>query len=184
VLKQISILLILLQALACTANSREEKNMFFIKKQLNGIPCKVYFFKRWGTYEHPVKPIGPISYPDALKAKGYCRAWMCESGENDQFLFFESIRNSVELTPIAQEKQDDNQLHFYQFQNGIKGVEIPADKTLDRDGFLASLPNDENKLSHIQSSLGVSYRYYYSPDGKLKKVEIRNMDGELKILNY
>jgi hypothetical protein len=181
---KISSLILFTLLFASTANSKEDVTLFFINKSLDGAPCKVYFFKRWGTYEHPVKPLDPISYSDALQAKGYCRAWMCESAAADQFLFFEAIKNEIEITSITKDDHDKNQLTFYNYQSGSQGVEIQSELTLDTNSFLASLENDKHQLTHIQSSVAYSYRYHYAPDGKLKKVDITDIEGNLKTLHY
>jgi hypothetical protein len=158
--------------------------MYFVKKLLDGTPCTVYFFKRWTTYEHPVKPQDPIPYAEALQLNGYCRAWMCESGGSEQFLLLEAIRNNLELTSIKKEHPESNTLEFYDYHNDKAGAKLTDGITLDRERFLTSLPNSDDYLSLITSSLGYKYRYHYDSNGKLKKVKITDMDGNVKALNY
>ncbi len=158
--------------------------MFFVQKLLDGTPCTVYFFKRWTTYEHPVSPQDPISYAEALQRKGYCRAWMCESGGSEQLLLLEAIRNNLELTSIKKENPESKVLEFYDYQNAKAGAKLTDEITLDREHFLASLPNSDDDLSLISSSIGYKYRYHYDSNGKLKKVEITNMEGNVNVLEY
>lgn len=158
--------------------------MYFVQKLLDGTPCNVYFFKRWTTYEHPVKPQDPISYAEALQRKGYCRAWMCESSGGEQFTLLEAIRNNLVLTSIKKEHPENNTLEFYDYQNDKAGAKLTDEITLDRERFLVTLPNSDDYLSLVSSSLGYKYRYYYAPTGKLKKVEITDIEGNLKTLDY
>lgn len=158
--------------------------MYFVHKSLDGKPCNVYFFKRWATYEHPVKPQEPISYAEALQRTGYCRAWMCESNGSEQFQLFEAVRNHMALTTIKKQHAGSNELEFYDYQNDKPGTKLSGEMTLDRGRFLASLPNSDDYLSLIDSSLGYRYRYHYMSNGKLKKVEITDIDGNVKVLDY
>ncbi len=177
---------ILFIVLSCNKSieTTRENAMYFVHKSLDGIPCNVYFFKRWGTYEHPVTPIDPISYAEALQRSGYCRAWMCKSDSSEQFLLFEAMRNNLELTSIKKKHVEINEPEFFSYQNDKPGPKISAEVTLDRDRFLASLPGSDDNLSLIDTSLGYRFRYYYKPGGQLEKVEITDMTGEIKILDY
>ncbi len=184
--KSLQSLVILFVALSCRSPvaSIPENGMYSFGKSLDGIPCRVYFFKRWGTYEHPVRPLDPISYGEALQRSGYCRVWMCESGNKEQFLLLEAIRNNLQLTPIKKNPGENTELEFFEYQKDQAGRKISGDVTLGRDRFLVSLPDSPDYLSLVNTSPGYRFRYYYESNGKLKKVKITNMEGEVKLLEY
>lgn len=65
------------------------------------------------------------------------------------------------LTSIKKEGVWNKELEFYDYQNEKAGMKISGEITLDKDCFLASLPNSDEYLSLIETSLDYRYRYHY-----------------------
>jgi len=159
--------------------------MYFVEKTYKDMQCKACFFKRWGTYEHPVTPLEPLNYEQALLRKGYCRAWMCPSGEKELFVYFEALQNSIEETQIAKPEDAGNSLKFYERDSsGQPGLEINASSTFNKKQFFVALPDSEKHLSLVNSKMVYNYRYIYDSSGALKRAIITNIDGEVREINY
>ncbi len=160
--------------------------MYFVEKNHNNLPCKAYFFKRWGTYEHPVTPLESIEYKEALTRKGYCRAWMCTQGGGDLFVFFEAMQNTIDKTNILKPRGRNNEIIFYEkTDSGDKGLEISAEDTLDKKYFYVALPDTNGDyLSLITSKNAYNFQYSYSQNKELERVVVTNIEGEERIIDY
>lgn len=90
-----------------------------IRADKDGKECDVFFFKSWGSYSHPVTPVDPISYEEALRRDGFSRAWMCGPQNNRQFMLFEGVR--VSRSGISQASVDPTNA-FYEWVVGTDGV--------------------------------------------------------------
>jgi hypothetical protein len=160
----------------------------YVNAKFQDMPCEVYFFKRWGTYSHPVTPIDPIEYEEALTRKGFCRAWMCQSSNGNQFSFFEAKKNKVELTNLIKPVKGDNELRFYEYflrDSGPKiGRELSGSETMGMDSFLVALPDATDYLSLVVQKMSYSYQYLYDDSGALKKVILTGDDGDISTLDY
>lgn len=153
----------------------EKSRIYFIYKLLDDKLCKVYFFERWGSNNHPVKPLNPIHFFEAIQRNTYCRAWMYEDDRSDQLVFFEALRNNISSTTIPIEKQYKNRLQFFSWEYGKIGSEIQIQNVLDYNSFLINLPNNAHFiLSNLE--LIRSCKYIYSLNGTLEKVEIKKGD--------
>lgn len=170
--------------------SRPKEVIFvdYINAKFQGISCEVYFFKRWGTYSHPVTPIDPIEYEEALTRKGFCRAWMCQSLNGNQFSFFEVKRNKIEQTNLIKPVKGSNELRFYEyiFRDGKPemGRELPGSETMGMDLFLVALPDVTDYLSLATQKMSYSYQYQYDDNGALKKVILTGDEGDVSTLDY
>ena len=173
-------LLFLLYLLSCSDKIMIE----YISVNNKGMPCKVYFFKSWGTYSHPVRPIDPMTYEDALRREGFCRAWMCNTAQGKLFVYFEGLQNKAEITNLSKKIQDDN-MHFYALpaDNQTIGPEISAEETLQKKQFLVAFPDDSDYLVKLTQH-GYNYEYKCDQSGALKQVIITSIDGRVNTLNY
>ena len=153
-----------------------------------GKPCEVYFFKSWGTYSHPVKPIDPMEFEDAIKRDGYYRAWMCVENNKNLFVFFEGIELSKKVTDIRKAEKNSNKVYIYESMikdNNIKvGRELNGNDTIKTNSFLVSLPDDTDYLTLVEQKSVVSYEYKYNDNGKLQKVLVKDFDGNTKTIDY
>ena len=179
-----AMLILIFITISCSKNDVEGKDMVVINKDYKGMPCEVYFFESWSTYQHPVTPTGPLQYEDALGRKGFYRAWMCKKNNSDYFVFFEGVENSIELSDRKLPDDASNELQFYEFTNkGGVGRKILVNDTLDKEFFYVSLPNENSYLSLVKQKKGISYEYIYNSSGLLEKAIITDFDGNVKTLD-
>lgn len=170
-------ILFMLNLSACT---KKEPEMFFLNTNYKKLPCQVYFFKSWSTYDHPVKPKGPLEYEQALSRKGFYRAWMCKKNNDDLFMLFEGIENSIEETGINKPNDEDDALRFYEPNVGqVVGRELSAVETLGHEVFYVSLPN-KNKLHLLTQNTATKYEYIYDDNGMLDSTIVTDFDGNVK----
>ena len=162
----------------------EEKKVELIKSIHDDMSCEVYFFKSWATYQHPVKPIGPIDYESALMREGFYRAWLCKKNGQDLFTYFEGVENKFSISKTPKKEGVENQIHFYESgKEGEPGNEISASETIGLTEFYASLPLVEKYLMHIKQKKGISYEYKYDDTGKPTQAIITGFDGRINILD-
>jgi len=162
--------------------------MEYVVADFQGASCEVYFFKRWGTYSHPVKPLDPVEYEDALVRKGYVRAWMCGVSGQDQFVFLEAKKNKLEVTKVKKPSKEREALRFYEAISDNDeldlGRELSPGETISRDVFFVSLRDDADYLSIVRQKLSYSYQYIYDANNALKQVILTGDDGDVSTLNY
>ena len=155
--------------------------------QLEGVPCKVFFFSSWTSYSHPVQPMGPLYFEQALFREVFYRAWMTSTKSPGQFVLFEKISSSRE--PAATVHADNPELlGFYrakkEFDQTSIGASMPVSETIDQESYFVRLAGNPVASILVRQTLVLSYRYLYSPDGTLSEVRIRNPEGKISVLNY
>lgn len=158
--------------------------MDHLNANFQGKPCDVYFFKSWGTYSHPVKPLHPMEFEEAIGRDGYYRAWMCEKNNEPLFVFFEGIEMIKKVTNILKVKKNSDKIHIYEprmVSGRIDvGRELNANDTIKINSFLIAIPNDSEYLISVEQKSAISYEYKYHDNGKLQEVIVKNFDGEIK----
>jgi len=162
--------------------------MEYVVADFQGASCEIYFFKRWGTYSHPVTPLDPVEYKDALVRKGYVRAWMCGATGQEQFVFLEAKKNKLEVTKIKKPSNEKDVFKFYEVmpdsdELGL-GRELSPGETISRDLFFVSFRDNTDYLSIVRQRLSYSYQYVYGSNGALKKVILTGDEGDVSTLNY
>ena len=168
-------------------NTQEDLIVDHAEMNLEGLPCDVYFFKRWGTYSHPVTPIDPIDYEIAVMREGFCLAWMCKEGSNELFTKFQARTNNITETDIISPTKSESIEYYEYLTNGGKvevGRKLTIGETITLEKFLISLPDSRNNLLANEQNISYTYHYIYNDDGLLKKVLITNMLGEENTLDY
>lgn len=166
-----------------------DKNMNeYIESSKSDKNCRVYFFERWGSYSHPVKPIGPLTYEEALGRNGFGRAWMCSDDGEDRFVLFETIRVTRK---IIENREDGLSKMFYKPVFGKDGVIYPGDPmgaaaTLDASAFVYYSREDKGEaiLYFVEQNVAFSFEYEYQPSGALNRVIINKDNGETNVLEY
>jgi len=167
-----------------------DRQMDHIERDLEGAACEVYFFESWSGYSHPVRPIHPQTYEEAIRKLGYYRAWFCRAGGEARLAMFEGIeqRSTAYLgrlpTDVAYETayfrvtgtDDEAQLgpvlrppEIFDVQDYVSVTRTPT------SGPVATLVHARARLR---------YRYHYGSNGALTRVEITNADGVVKELTY
>jgi len=158
--------------------------MDHLNANFQGQSCDVYFFKTWGTYSHPVKPLNPMEFQEAISRDGYYRAWMCKKNNETLFVFFEGIEISKKVTGIPKLERSSNKIHIYESKlaSGKVGVgrELTANDTIRINSFLISLPDRSEHLISVEQKSVISYEYKYHSDGKLQEVIVKDLDGKIR----
>lgn len=158
----------------------------YISHTNGGQQCRVYLFKSWGTYRHPVKPLNPISYEKALQRRGYYRAWMCGSGEAERFVLFEGIE--LRQSPIVLSSEIPAGLFFDVVdENGRLGPGAPMkiEDSIDRDRFIITrVGQGEASGFIITQRVSQKFEYEYTDSGALSRVVATNDDGDVNVLDY
>lgn len=156
-----------------------------IASQLDGKPSDVYFFKSWATHEHPVQPIDPVHFEDALKRKGYFRAWMQGSAGSEKFVFFEGVQVLKKELPALRETLDRERHLFFTVAGPGDDVQLggkiePSEAVL-LERFIFS-PAEDDTVFVVTQIPGISYKYSYNQDESLKKVIVKGIDGKVTVL--
>lgn len=160
-----------------------------IDTSVDGTPHEVYFFRSWTGYAHPVEPMGAMYLEEALQRDGYFRAWMRGESETRRFVFFEGVDLRTTKTGLTAETIDPSEpLVFFRAIGSEAELTVgprvtPADM-LALDAFLVGPGDGSQPLTHLEQTVGLSYRYEYRPDGSLSRVIIKGLDGKVKELVY
>ncbi|MCY1072087.1 hypothetical protein OV090_45500 [Nannocystis sp. RBIL2] len=100
---------------------RDDLDDFRIPWRLEGEPCEVYLFQRWGGYSHPVLPGGPLTLEASLHSSSLCRAYVREFGGEPLMVCFacyaahnRELDTGTELAPgcYAVEEAGDGSPHL------------------------------------------------------------------------
>jgi hypothetical protein len=170
--------------IACISCSKEVRVMDHLDAYYQGKPCDVYFFKNWGTYSHPVKPLHPMEFDEAIRRDGYYRAWMCTKNNEILFVFFEGIEMSKKITAIPKVEKNSDKIHIYESRSLAGridvGRELNANDTIKINSFLISIPDHFDYLISVEQKSAISYEYKYHDNGKLQEVIVKNLDGKIK----
>lgn len=146
----------------------------------------MYFFERWVGYAHPVEPVGPLKFDEVLDRDGFCLAWMAQSEGADKFVLFETISQEREMTSLVIPAASDGRI----FEALRSDDKISAGNAMDPVRWLASEAyilvdkEDRKKVLLVKKQTSIYYKYRYSSEGLLRNVEIKNIDGEIKNLDY
>ena len=168
----------------CAVSAAEEIKVEMLSANHEDMPCEVYFFKSWATYQHPVKPIDPVEYETALQRDGFYRAWLCKKSGKDVFAYFEGIENMHSITKYKKPDGAGKQAKFYRLkEDGAPGSEIAANDTIGMSEFYVSLPQVGEYLLSIKQKKSISYQYVYDNNGKPVQAIITGFDGKVSTID-
>lgn len=160
---------------------RDDLDDYRILWRLEGEPCEVYLFRRWGGYTHPVLPGDPLTHADALRTPSLCRAFVREiDGEPLMVRFSAFAARDSELTLPAPPPP------------GVYSVELLADgsvtagKPLDRIAAAMTnqmviveegTPDSPVKVTLRQLRWAYTYDYTYNSGGVIEQVNLSDDEG-------
>lgn len=162
----------------------------YINSAIEEKPCQVYFFESWSTYTHPVKPIKPLYFEQAILLKAYYRAWLCQTGpETKQFVLFENVVNQLKETDISKshiKKESPVSLYAVIEDDGsiLAGEEIELKDSLMSGNYLVSVSDGKQNLILINQVIHKSFRYLYRSDGSLQNATVTNSEGKVSEFAY
>ena len=163
-----------------------------IGAQLDDQPCKVYFFRAWTSYAHPVTPIDPLFLEQALQRDKYQRAWMCQDKGEPRFMLLETVENKTEpiVLPEGNPVASAGTVSAFDARTDAGkpalGRPMKLDELVGASRFIAALPIEGQGTRTLLVSQKVlsSFRYRYRPDGKLTSVTMLNPEGKTSVLEY
>jgi hypothetical protein len=168
----------------------QEEAAFKVSWSLNGEPCEVYFFRRWAGYSHPVRPVDPIKYEEALKSSGFCRVFLRRMQGSERIVFFQAIkvaRLSLKLQLSSSEGNRYFEVTRTQEKVGA-GQAVQPDQAVMLDEFIhvsprQKAPPSSSSVELVTNSVGYSYQYSYNAGGALQQVVITTPEGR-NVLDY
>ncbi|HLA80923.1 MAG TPA: hypothetical protein VJP78_04715 [Thermoleophilia bacterium] len=146
-------------------------------------PCELYFFQSFSGYSHPVKPVKPLSWREALTRQGFCKAYMCAAKFGPALVFFKGQsfdRSPVELSvPLRSNAVSERFFAVVREGESIAlGKEIEPQRAVDSDEYLrAVFPQGTEALHRVELvkiAAWYSYEYFYDEDAVIVKAIIRN----------
>lgn len=156
---------------------RDDVDDYRISWRLDGEPCEVYLFRRWGTYQHPVLPLDPLSHAEALTSPALCRAYVRDAGGEPRMVRFSShgadtrtIRLAVAVPPGP-----------YALAVAADGSEGPGAPLTSTEAAMADrllLVNEPGDVAIVRAlTWSYTFDYEYGPDGALRATTVTNRDG-------
>lgn len=168
----------------------EDNGTLSIKELIDGVEYETYFFESWSTYAHPVTPVGPQTFENAVRGEVYYRASIREVAGRDQFEHFTKIAlhsepldlAGLDLTATAGTRfYDVDERSGEPWVGGAIDVEAAAGRErfvvieFDRAGRPVS-----GRV--VRQEVEYAYHYTYEPSGALKEIRIEGADGTVRVL--
>lgn len=168
----------------------QEEESFKVSWKHGGEPCEVYFFKRWAGYSHPVRPVDPVTYEDALKLEGFCRVFLRDTKGAEHIVFVQAIKVLREGLKLQAPSSDTDRYFAVKREQESLGLgnEVTPSEAVMLDEFIRVMPRQKgepavSRTEWVRSAVGYSYDYTYDGAGALKKVVITNPEGQ-SVLDY
>jgi hypothetical protein len=168
----------------------QEEEAFKVSWKHGGEPCEVYFFKRWAGYSHPVRPVDPVTYRDALKLEGFCRVFLRDTKGAASIVFVQAIKIVREGLKLRAPSSDVDRYFAVSRAQGAPdlGKEALTPEAVMLDEFIHVMPRQKAQpavsgVELVRNSVGYSYDYTYDGSGVLKRVVITNPEGQ-SVLDY
>lgn len=194
------LLLALLWVTQCQCRPREaqveetelSETDFKLPVEHAGARCEAVFFRGFSGYAHPVRPVHPMTWREALRGTAFSVATYCPAAEGPRLVKFVGRnwkRLAVDLTePIR--ASGTRERYFVAAQDGDRlraGRELaPGDALVQREFLYASFPEGAEEVSRaerVELDTWVSYEYQYDAKGALEKTVIRNSGGAHNVLD-
>jgi hypothetical protein len=146
-------------------------------------PCELYFFKGFSGYSHPVKPVEPIRWREALTRQGFCKAHLCPAKFGPALVFFKGQsfdRSPIDLSvPLRSSGVPERFFAVVREGESIAlGKEIGPQGAVDSDEYLRAVfpPGTEalRRMELVKIAAWFSYEYFYDEDAVIVKAIIRN----------
>jgi hypothetical protein len=141
-----------------------------VEARLDEQPCRVRFFERWGSYQHPVTLHGPLTVEEAYARPRHQRAWFC--GEEQRLLWLETVE--VQSKPVEAAGLAEG------FHSATAALMAGADALRAKEFVLVG----RGGAWAVRQSTGASFRYAYSAKGTLLTATITNVEGKVSVLRY
>ncbi len=160
---------------------RDDLGDYRISWRLDGEPCEVYLFKRWGGYTHPVLPGDPLTHVEALNTPSLCRAFVRELGGEPLMVRFAAfaarvseLSLSTELAPgtYSVEVADDGSV------TPGEPLDRVAAAMADRLIIVAESAVDGSVVVRLRRlEWAYTYDYEYDASGVIWKVNVSSERG-------
>lgn len=156
---------------------RFNDDQYWLPGEAKGRPARIYLFRRWSGYSHPVRPAEPITRQElAAGDYGFCRAYVVGSGEDILMVRFEALRRIVEhVQPgIFPATMPGVPTWFLWKERGALGREVGLEDVSGPGDFVRVFResfNSSAQIERVRNEIGVVYEYDYGGD-LLKRVAI------------
>lgn len=155
---------------------------FRLPRLQGGRACEIYFFRSWSGYAHPVRPVDPVPWTEALSGEGHCQALYCGDANGARLEAFRAVsysRTPWRGSPPARVGAGAD--HYFQvIPDGevIRvGRELDPASAAEADAFLFVRWRNSGQLDRAEvAAVSRWYRYEYAYDGagRLLRAVIRN----------
>ena len=159
-----------------------------VERQLDGESCRVFFFRAWSGYSHPVRPTLPCTYEEALASKTYYRAWLAGTTEHPRFVLFEGMAQTFDpyVGEIRASEVSAGRFHRAVKTDGGLTVAGPLsiEETFDVSEYVltADVGSPPTPPRLVRRTVRYRYRYRYSASGALTSTAITNQAGKVTVI--
>lgn len=168
----------------------EDNGTLNIKELIDGVEYETYFFESWSTYAHPVTPVGPQTFENAVRGGVYYRASIRQVAGRDQFEHFTKIALHSEPLDLARlDLTGAAGTRFYDVDEWSGeprvGEALDVEAAVGRERFIAIEFDGQGRPVNgrvISQQLEYAYHYAYEPSGALKEIRVEGADGTVRVL--
>lgn len=174
---------------------KADNELYRTKKMFRGKEHDRYYFKSWTTYDHPVRPTGPLSYPQTQHPSyegSYYEVIMDTSRGQPLFVFMEEflVHRTPFVFPVSKHVNGAGEHYFTVLHSGEKVViekEVGIKGTVDLPEYVHVTVGDTGQIvlsEIVKKTSDSSTDYFYNEPGLLKKVAMTKHDHSQSILDY
>ena len=174
---------------------KADDELYRTKKSFRGKEHDRYYFKGWTTYDHPVRPVGSLSYPqtqDPSYEGSYDEVIIDPSRELPLFVFMETflVHRTPFVLPDSTRVSGAGEHYFAVLRSGEKTLiekEVGIKGTVDLPEYLRVAVDDRGQIAVseiVKKSPDGSTEYFYNERGLLRKVLMIKPDRSQSVLDY
>lgn len=193
------VLLALLLAAQCQCRPREAQMAmtqlaeadFKLPVDHAGTRCEAVFFRGFSGYTHPIRPVHPMTWREALRGSAFSVATYCPAAEGPRLVKFVGLRWTRVAVDLIEPIRADgtHERYFVPAPDGDRlraGRELePGDAFVQREFLYASVPEGAEVISRVERvklDTWLSYEYAYDAKGAIERAVIRNSGGAHNVL--
>jgi hypothetical protein len=155
---------------------RDDLDDYRIQWRLDDSPCEVYVFGRWGTYNHPVLPLDPLTHAEVLTSPSVCRAFVRDLGGEPLMVRFACYR--ADTRSFTLDAPCEPGAYAVETADGTDriGVHLTPPEAAMADRLILVDPSGDT-ASLRELTWAYTYDYDYGPDGALRTFTGSDSEG-------